>query len=670
MRSLTFADWPSYPIVFLVPALRSAEIQKEYLDAHGIPSDDVRCLALHLTGKKTPVGEMKKYLDEELIPGLKLDTGVKYLVVADAGYYKVLTGLPKAELDAGYVRDCVYGPWKVLYVPNVRAIFYDPEKTRAKIAQALDALKAHIGGTYVAPGGGIVHFEYYPETDDEIAAALEKLLEMNRPLTIDIEAFSLKHYSAGIGTISFAWDKHSGIAFPVDYVPFYGPRVTPDAEGKPHQEPFGVQVRNERRRELLRDFFRRFMQKAIYHNISFDVYVLIFQLFMKDILDTAGLLEGLEIMLQNWDCTKLITYLATNSCAGNELGLKPNSQEFSGNYAIEVEDITTQPLDDLLHYNLIDTLSTWFVKEKNEPRMIADNQQALYLSLFKPTIRDLVQIQLTGLPLNMKRVKEVKAILEKDQANAVGRLAATKTVQQFVYKLNEDWVVKRNSELKKKRVTLADAKEKFNPNSGPQLQKLLYEMLGLPVLDLTDSKQPATGGDTLEKLINHTTDPDVKAFLEAQLDYLAVNKLLTAFIPAFENAVLGPDGWYYLFGNFNLGGTVSGRLSSSDPNLQNLPATGKGKKRNAKYAKLMKSCFQAPPGWIFCGLDFKSLEDMISAVTTKDPNKVKVYQGHVIYELDVDNVIHHIRDDATIIYDGKTCTGEEFYEFWTTNRTI
>ena len=94
-----------------------------------------------------------------------------------------------------------------------------------------------------------------------------------------------------------------------------------------------------------------------------------------------------------------------------------------------------------------------------------------------------------------------------------------------------------------------------------------------------------------------------------------------------ENAVQGPDDWHYLFGNFNLGGTVSGRLSSSKPNLQNLPA-------NSKYAKAIKSCFQSPPGWIFVGLDFASLEDRISALTTKDKNKLKVYtdgfDGHCL----------------------------------------
>jgi hypothetical protein len=56
MQSLTFADWPSYPIVFLVPTLRKSEIQKEYLDAFGIPTDDVKVLPLHFPARRPRSG--------------------------------------------------------------------------------------------------------------------------------------------------------------------------------------------------------------------------------------------------------------------------------------------------------------------------------------------------------------------------------------------------------------------------------------------------------------------------------------------------------------------------------------------------------------------------------------------------------------------------------------
>lgn len=160
----------------------------------------------------------------------------------------------------------------------------------------------------------------------------------------------------------------------------------------------------------------------------------------------------------------------------------------------------------------------------------------------------------------------------------------------------------------------------FNPNSGPQLQELLFgdEFMSLPVLDLTDTKQPATGVDTLKKLKNHTKNKAYLEFLDALIDFSAVAIILSTFIPALLRSPMASDGWHYMFGNFNLGGTLSGRLSSSKPNLQNLPSS-------SRYAKLIKRCIKAPKGFLFVGLDFASLEDRISALTTKDPNKLKVY---------------------------------------------
>ena len=607
----------NYPIVYLVPYLRKEDMVREYIDRFEIPHEDVLFLTLHYEEgkKKTSVEEMKRYINEELMPALK-DVNAQYIVVADGDYFKVLTKNTKVDANAGYVLDCAFGPYKVISIPNYRQIFYDPDKIRHKIKQGTEALLSHIGGSYKEPGTTIIHTEHYPRTNSEIAVWLERLLAMDCDLTIDIEAFSLKHFSAGIGTITFCWNKHEGVAFPVDYEEIPGAT----------EAPFGKQTYNKEVRAMLCDFFKRFKRRAIYHSIGYDVTVLIYQLFMKNLIDTEGVLDGLDIMMNQWEDTKLITYLATNSCAGNKLGLKEQAQEFSGNYAQEeINDITRIRLPDLLRYNLVDGLSTWFVYEKHWATMIADEQFEIYTTLFKPAMIDIVQMQLTGMPLNMKRVKEVKIILEDIEKKALDTIQNTNVVKQFTYRLNEDWVEWKNSTLKKKRVTLADAKEVFNPNSGPQLQKLLFEMLGLPVISLTDSKQPSTDGDSLRALVHHTKDEDILSFLNAMLEYGAVNKILTSFIPAFERAAQGPDGWYYLFGNFNLGGTLSGRLSSSDPNLQNLPSTNTKMAINKLIVKLIKSCFEAPPGWLFSGLDFASLEDKISAVTTKDPNKLKVY---------------------------------------------
>ena len=94
----------------------------------------------------------------------------------------------------------------------------------------------------------------------------------------------------------------------------------------------------------------------------------------------------------------------------------------------------------------------------------------------------------------------------------------------------------------------------------------MYEILQLPILNLTAKGSASTNGDTLEALKNQTDNEEAKDILQNLIDFIAVDKILTAFIPAFKDAVYSPrDKWHYLIGSFNLGGTVSGRLSSSKP---------------------------------------------------------------------------------------------------------
>ena len=130
------------------------------------------------------------------------------------------------------------------------------------------------------------------------------------------------------------------------------------------------------------------------------------------------------------------------------------------------------------------------------------------------------------------------------------------------------------------------------------------------------------------------------------------------------------DGTKGLYGSFKLGGTKSGRLASANPNLQNLPSTG------SPYAKPVKKIFGAPKGYVFIGSDFSSLEDRISALTTRDPNKELVYlegfDGHCLRAYSYfgnqmpdihmaeegDTVYKVTLDDGTVIY----CNEEELKE--------
>lgn len=611
-------------IAFLCPKLQPQEIRKHYsphLDE--LAEEFLVCdLYLNRKKKKTPAAEIKEYLDD-LLPHL-MDADIKLLVVTQPDYFKVLTKSTKTDASIGDVLDTVVPGLKATYCPNYARMFHDPDKTKARIKLAMETVMRWTKGDSSSLGSGIIHFSAYPQTEDEILWWLDELYSKQMDLSCDIEGFGLKHYDAGIGTITFCWDQNNGIAFPVDPEPG---------------------LKNVRIRAALKRFFEVFQKRIIYHNICYDAYVLIYQLFMDHLLDQEGLLYGLEVMLKNWDCTQILTYLATNSCAGNELGLKVQAQEFAGNYAQEdIDDITKIPLPKLLEYNLVDGLSTWYVHDKHMPTVIADNQMKIYMDLFKPAVVDIIQMQLTGMPINMDKVVKLDELLNRESQELVKLMEKTRIVKGFMTVLEDETIAAKNLKLKTKQVSRADlgtTKDltvEFNPNSGPQLQRLLYDedFLGLPVLDLTDSGLPSTGAETLEKLVAQKPGKEIEGFLEILIEYKASAIIISTFLPAMLKAQKGVDGWHYLFGNFRLGGTLSGRLSSNKPNLQNIPSSASSPHK-ARLAKLIKECFEAPPGWLFVGLDFDSLEDKISAVTTRDPEKIKVYtdgyDGHSIRAL-------------------------------------
>jgi len=652
MRYQTFVDdvQTTYPVAILSKVLDYQDMMDELIYPGQLDPKEVISYELVTQGKKIPVALQKPYLED--LFDILTDLGTKYVVVTNGEYFKTLTGSKKADIMLGYVLPNVYpkdkaGQFQIIFCPTHAQVIHNPEPTRAKIKMAMDALYAHRHKIYQEPGTEIIKFAEYPDSFDHIKHWLLKLYNMDCDLSCDIEGFSLHPHDAGIGTITFCWSQHEGVAFVVD--------LGPDGEAV---------------RELLRDFFIHFDRKLIWHNISYDVTVLIYQLFMDHILDTEGLLFGLDVMLRNWDDTKLISYVATNSCAGNKLSLKEQALEFAGNYAVEeIKDIRSIPLNNLLEYNLVDGLATWFVFHKNSKIMDRDNQREVYETLLKPAIWEIIQMQLTGMPINMDTVLKVKKEVNKERDLAIDNMTQSQVVIDFVEKLEsraeferyENWKKRKDNGVKVRPYKPLNKKIPFNPNSPLQLQELFYEILELPVIERTDTKQPSTSSETLEKLKAYTTDDSVRSLIDDLLDFKAVDKIYSTFIPALENSRQGNDGWYYLFGNFNLGGTVSGRLSSSNPNLQTIPSNGTTPAKR-RYAKLIKSCFEAPPGWLYMGLDFDSLEDRISALTTKDPNKLKVYTGHDVYLLTIDGVSHHIRDDTTVVYDGKEYTGKEFYD--------
>lgn len=594
-------------ITYYVEPLASLGVAKDKLIAFDLSYDKKKVSAKHITQ------ELNK-----LMPALQ-KIGIKYIYVADAEYFKTLAKQRKADAHIGYVFPCAINPYNYIQVVlglNYQGLLYNPNQA-PKLDLSLATLASVVNNNYQALGLNIIQQEEYPQTYTEIAAFLTKLHQYPS-LTCDIETFSLKLFKAGIGSISFAWNKNCGGAFLVDYI-----------KQQPNEPCYGRQINDKKLKFLLKDFFINYKGNLKFHNATYDIKVLILNLFMKSKQDYQGMLYGLEVMCRHIDDTKIIAYLALNTTAELSLSLKDLGHEYAGNYAqSDIKDIRLIKAQDLLRYNLTDCLTTWFVYEKYYPVMLQDNQLNIYETIMLPSLKVIIQMELVGMPICLKRVAEVKQELLVIQAKHLDTIAKSSVVANCEYRLKLLALTAINAKLKTKQHGMDKvANFKFNPNSPNQLTELLYETMGLPVLDTTKTSNPATGGDTLEKLINHTSNQEYKDVINALIGLSKVDKILTSFIPAFEQAVVKEDGHAYLHGSFNLGGTVSGRLSSSDPNLQNIPS-------GSEYGKLIKSCFKPSKGWIFAGADFASLEDRINTLLTKDPNKIAVYtkgfDGHCL----------------------------------------
>ncbi|RLI35675.1 hypothetical protein DRO66_06975, partial [Candidatus Bathyarchaeota archaeon] len=626
LTHISFGDQTATKDIAILVAARdltSDGLQQHYvapLELMGINPDRIVAFSLqHNAGNKIGVVAARAHLD--MLKPVLDSMGITNLLCCDGTYFKALTKKTKVEQSLGYRCDTQWPEQDVFYCPGFRQMFYNPDIGK-KITLALQGLQAHLDCEPCIFDENIIQHAYYPKTLREKKAALLRLLEFPE-LTCDIETYSLQVSKAGLGSIAFGETLHSGTAFLIDH-------STEESE-----QPI--------LRKLLRQFFVAYAERGgrlVWHGGSYDAKILIWEVFMSAPEDITGMLEGLDILYSNFDCTKTMAYLATNTTAGNSLSLKDLAYEFTGNYALEdIKDISKVEPAKLLEYNLIDALATRYVQDKYLPTEATE--RTIYNDLFIPSLKVITCMELVGLPLNIGKVLLARKELEDVCCKALDDIRNCQIVQDFVWVLRDDMATAATAQLKKLVKTRDDYLDfEFNPGSDVQLRKLLFEELGLKSLNKTKGGNPSTDAKTLKALVEHVKlakqpRPDILALLGSIQELAAASTILTTFMPAFIDKSTYKDSWKYLQGSFNLGGTKSGRLSSSKPNLQNIPSTG------TKYAKLVKRCFQAPPrkagdpnGWLFVGADFFSLEDRVSALLTKDPNKLGVYidgyDGHCL----------------------------------------
>lgn len=473
----------TYQVALLIKgkAFREKDIQENYirpLRTMGVSPGSVVALSLaYNDNDKANVTLIKQHLDtiKNIVDKFK----ISYLLVADAAYFKVLCKVRKAEPHYGYVLPSIWPGVQASLTVNYQQLFYNPS-LMSRLQLGMQALANSVNNVAPIFNEDIGSRVELAQTESEQEQQLNSYLH-EPVIALDIETQGLHLKQSKILTYAMAKSVDHAFATPL--------------------LPKGIPAYWDR---LLQNFLEEYTGTIVYHNCTFDIGRLIYQLFMKSSGDIDGMLYGLHLLFRNFDDTRILTYLATNSAAGNELSLKKLAQEFAGNYALEdIKNPEFIPTKKLLVYNGVDALSTQYVYGLFRQK-VQDTQESVYQDLFKPSLKTLCQTELIGMPLNKRAVEDLKHDLNKSINTIQDKLTAMPLVEEFNQYLRVDAAITATAKLKKTIKTADDfADLTFNPGSHKHLQKLLYEHLNLPVLNYTDTNQPSTDGKTLKALARH-----------------------------------------------------------------------------------------------------------------------------------------------------------------------
>ena len=301
---------------------------------------------------------------------------------------------------------------------------------------------------------------------------------------------------------------------------------------------------------------------------------------------------GIDFSLAKWFDTKVASHLVDENTPN---GLKYMVENILGKEVAHFNPRINHYTQEFFNYGLDDAENTWLLYQHFLPLMLSDQQTArLFFKIEMPFQRVLTEMRVNGVDVNTKLLAEQKEILVKDKLQLLKKLHeavnAPYTIQKSL--CGEDAIVSNT-----------------NFNSAVQLSKILFEQLGLEQLETTPTGQPKVGKATKSK---YKDNPFVKLLIE----YTGCEKLLSSFVEPLPNHI-DVDG--KVRPDFNDTGTKTGRLSCSNPNLQQLADPKK-----ADYKKInFREVFKAPSGYKMFSADYSGQEIAVMAQVSKDPTLIK-----------------------------------------------
>ncbi len=439
-----------------------------------------------------------------------------------------------------------------------------------------------------APAAPARHYEtIFTEAD------LERWLEILRaaPLfAFDTETTSLDYMAAQIVGVSFSVEPGHAA-----YVP-----LAHDYAGAPEQ------LDRDRVLEKLKPILEDAARPKLGHHLKYDAHVL------------AN--HGIELQGMRYD--SMLESYVLNSTATNH-NMDSTAEKYLGVKTIHYEDVAGRgarqltfnqvPVERAAEYSAEDADITVQLHRALWPRIEAlPKLKQLYEEIEQPLV-----------PV-LKRMEEDGVLIDRE-----------------MLKRQSGELVKRMREIETEAHREAGAP--FNLESPRQLQELLFGKLQLPVLRKTPTGQPSTAEDVLEELAESYALPRLI------MDYRAFAKLRSTYTEKLPQQIDPRTGRIHT--SYHQAVAATGRLSSTDPNLQNIPIrTPEGRR--------IRQAFVAPPGQVLMAADYSQIELRIMAHLSGDQGLLEAFAqdrdihqatAAEVFGVPVEHVSHEQRRSAKAI---------------------
>ncbi|MGM0691009.1 MAG: DNA polymerase I [Pseudomonadota bacterium] len=431
----------------------------------------------------------------------------------------------------------------------------------------LNSLRRWFGEQGLEDGNSVAETAERPEVEYHTVTDLDTLdtwvarIEAAPRVAFDTETNSLEPMQMVVVGLSFAIGQHEAIYVPLTHVDAHGERIEAQLDRDTVLARMKYWLEDDRPTKILQ-------------NAKFDMHALanhgiILRGLVDDsmlesyVLDPTASRHDMDTLASRELSHQTTTFEEIAGKGAKQLTFDQIEIDVAGRYAAEDADITLQ-LADRLRAQLaeVPTLMT------------------VYEAIERPLVPVLFTMERAGVAIDSGQLAR--------QGEAIGeRIAAIEGQAQEI------------------------AGEEFNLGSTKQLKAILYERMGLPVKVKTPKGEPSTNEEALSALV------DEHPLAQLILDYRGLTKLKSTYIDRLPERIDSITGRVHSM--FHQAVTATGRLSSSNPNLQNIPV-------RTEEGRRIRKAFVASPGHKLVSADYSQIELRIMAHLSGDEGLLSAFE--------------------------------------------